>query len=220
MSRVTNRITDDTDHVSRSMIAENHMDSRQLPNMLTIFRIIIIPFLIASFYLEGKLYHWVAAILFLIASITDYFDGYLARLWQVQSNFGKFLDPIADKLLVVAAILMLVHFGDIGTYDIFPVIAIVGREIMVSGLREFMAGVHISVPVSTLAKVKTGVQMTAIVLLLWGVEGPNIKEVEEITDITLTVLVGRILLWVAAVLTLVTGYAYFKASMKHMQMTK
>ncbi len=189
--------------------------NKNLPNILTIFRIVIIPFLVASFYLEAALYHWVAAILFLVASITDYFDGYLARALQAQSQFGKFFDVMADKLLVTSAILMLVHFGDIGPYDIFPVLAIVCREIMVSGLREFLADINVSVPVTALSKVKTGVQMTAIVLLLLGVEGPNIEQVQQMTSLSLTVLIGRILLWVAAGLTLITGYAYFKAGMKH-----
>ncbi|MDB2414673.1 CDP-diacylglycerol--glycerol-3-phosphate 3-phosphatidyltransferase [Rickettsiales bacterium] len=190
--------------------------NRNLPNILTAFRILIIPMLIASFYIEGRLYHWVAASLFLVAGITDFFDGYLARLYKVQSKLGKFLDPIADKLLVAAAILMLVHFDDIGKYDIIPAIAILCREIMVSGLREFLAEINVSVPVTALAKIKTMVQMLAIGLLLWGVEGPNIEEVEVMTEITLTELVGRTLLWLAAILTIITGYAYLKAGLKHM----
>ena len=190
---------------------------RTLPNMLTTFRILIIPFLIASFYIEGKLYHWVAAILFLVAGITDFFDGYLARSMQLQSKLGAFLDPIADKLLVAAAIIMLVHFDDIGKYDIIPAYAILGREIMVSGLREFLAKTDVSLPVTRLAKVKTAVQMVALGLLLWGVEGPSFAEVEQLTTITLTELVGRVLLWTAAILTLITGYAYLKAGLQHMK---
>lgn len=190
---------------------------RTLPNKLTTFRIIIIPLLIASFYIEGKLYHWVAAILFLIAGITDFFDGYLARMLQVQSKLGAFLDPIADKLLVAAAIIMLVHFNEIGRYDVIPAFAILGREIMVSGLREFLAQTNVSVPVTKLAKIKTMVQMVAIGLLLWGAEGPSFDEVELYTEITLTELVGRILLWIAAILTLITGYAYLKAGLRHMK---
>lgn len=193
--------------------------NKNLPNILTIFRIVIIPFLIASFYLESQLYHWVAAILFFIASITDYFDGYLARMLQAQSQFGKFFDSIADKLLVTATVLMLVHFGDIQKYDIFPIIAIVCREIMVSGLREFLADINVSVPVTTLARIKTALQMTALFLLLLGVEGPNIEQVQQMTDFTLTVLIGRIFLWISAILTLVTGYAYLKAGMKHITLT-
>jgi cardiolipin synthase len=191
--------------------------NKHLPNILTISRIVIIPILIASFYIEGRMYHWVAASLFMIASITDFFDGYFARLWKVQSNLGRFLDPIADKLLVAAAILMLVHFQDIGRLGIIPAIAILCREIAVSGLREFLAEINVSVPVSNLAKIKTGVQMTAIFLLLLGVEGPSFAEVETITKITLTELLGRILLWISAVLTLITGYAYLKAGVQHMK---
>lgn len=184
--------------------------------MLTLSRIIIVPILVASFYIEGRLYHWVAASLFLLASITDFFDGYLARMLKAQSSLGKFLDPVADKLLVASAILMLVHSDDIGRYDIIPAIAILCREIMVSGLREFLAQINVSVPVSNLAKIKTAVQMTAIFLLLLGVEGPSIEEVETITEINLTELIGRIFLWVSAVITIITGYAYLKAGLKHM----
>ena len=191
------------------------MNNKQIPNILTFFRIMIIPILIASFYIDDRLYHWVAAGLFLIASITDFFDGYLARALKAQSNFGSFLDPIADKLLVSAAILMLVHFDHIGRYDIIPAIAILSREIMVSGLREFLAKLNVSVPVTNLAKVKTALQMVAIFLLLLGVEGPTIIEVEEITETNLTEFLGKILLWFSAILTLITGYAYLKSGIKH-----
>lgn len=180
-------------------------------------RIAIVPILMASFYIEGWLYHWVAAGLFLLASITDFFDGYLARQLQAQSSLGKFLDPIADKLLVAAAIVMLIHFQQIGRYDVIPAIAILSREIMVSGLREFLAQINVSLPVTQLAKTKTAVQMTAITLLLIGVEGPNIEEVQTVVEVTFTELVGRILLWVAALLTLITGYAYLRAGLKHMK---
>lgn len=190
--------------------------NKNLPNMLTLSRIAIVPVLIASFYIEGRLYHWVAAGLFLLASVTDFFDGYLARMLKAQSKLGQFLDPVADKLLVAAAILMLVHFEGIGRYDIIPAIAILSREIMVSGLREFLAEINVSVPVTNLAKIKTGVQMSAITLLLLGVEGPSFEEVETLTEVTLTEFLGRTLLWVAAVLTLITGYAYLKAGLKHM----
>jgi CDP-diacylglycerol--glycerol-3-phosphate 3-phosphatidyltransferase len=193
------------------------ISSRQLPNALTVFRIILIPFLIASLFLEGKLYHWVASILFLIAGITDYFDGYLARTLKAHSSFGQLMDPIADKLIVATAIIMLVYSGDIGTWGIIPALAIISREIMVSGLREFLATTHVSVPVSALAKIKTVIQMLAIGLLLWGTEGPNIDEVQFYSDVHFTQLVGRILLWVAALLTLITGFAYFKAGFAHIR---
>lgn len=189
---------------------------KQLPNWLTFSRIAIIPFLVASFYLESRVYHWIAAGLFLFASVTDFFDGYLARAMQAQSSLGRFLDPIADKLLVAAAIVMLVHAGGIGRLDVIAAITILCREILVSGLREFLAELRISVPVSALAKIKTAVQMTALTLLLIGVEGPSVEEVQQVTSLTLTELFGKILLWVAAILTVVTGYAYFKAARKYL----
>lgn len=190
---------------------------RQLPNILTLSRIVIIPILIASFYLESKLYHWIAASLFLLASITDFFDGYLARAMKVQSSLGRFLDPIADKLIVAAAIVMLVHVGSIGRFDVLAAVTILCREILVSGLREFLAELRISVPVSRLAKIKTATQMTALFLLLWGIEGPSLDEFEHVVKMSLTELLGRILLWISAVLTVVTGYAYFKAARKHFE---
>lgn len=178
-----------------------------LPNFLTMSRILVIPILIASFYMHGKLAHWIAAGLFLFASITDFFDGYLARAWSAQSKLGRFLDPIADKLLVCAAILMLVHFDAIGRYDIIAAIAIVGREILVSGLREFLAELRVSLPVSKLGKIKTAVQMTALFLLLLGEKGSGLH---------LTVTLGQITLWMAAILTLISGYAYLRAGLSHM----
>lgn len=177
---------------------------RSLPNILTLSRILIIPILVGSFYLTGKLSHQLAAGLFLLASITDFLDGYLARAWSMQSKLGRFLDPIADKLLVAAAILMLVHFG---RADVLPALAIICREILVSGLREFLAELRISMPVSRLAKMKTSVQMLAIFLLLLGSQGSGIEATE---------LIGRIALWIAAGLTVFTGYAYLRAGLRHM----
>ena len=177
---------------------------RHLPNLLTASRIAIIPFLIAAFYIDGKLWHWVAAGLFAAASITDFFDGFLARTWKAQSKLGRFLDPIADKLLVAAVIVMLVHFK---LADVVPAILIVCREILVSGLREFLAEINVSVPVSRLAKIKTAVQMVAIFLLLLGNAGSGLLFVDDL---------GNIALWVAATLTLITGHAYLKAGIKHM----
>lgn len=193
------------------------MQNKNIPNILTFSRIVMIPILIASFYIEGRMYHWVAASLFLLASVTDFFDGYLARTWKATSNLGRFLDPIADKLLVAAAILMLVHFEGIGRYDIIPAIAILCREILVSGLREFLAQINVSVPVSNLSKIKTAVQMIAIFLLLLGVEGPSFEQVEAITETNLTEFLGRILLWASSILTLITGYAYLRSGLKHMK---
>ena len=177
---------------------------KQLPNFLTVSRIVMIPLIIASFYIEGQLWHWVAASLFVVASITDFFDGFIARQWQVQSKIGRFLDPIADKLLVAAVMVMVVHFS---LADVIPAILIVCREILVSGLREFLAEINVSVPVSRLAKIKTGFQMVAIFLLLLGTEGSNVENIDQI---------GNVALWIASILTLITGYAYLKAGLKHM----
>ena len=190
---------------------------KDIPNLLTFLRILIVPILVASFYLDGKMYHWVAAGLFAVASITDFFDGYLARMWKAQTSLGRFLDPIADKLLVACALLMLAYFGGFGEYDIIAAVIILAREILVSGLREFLGGANVSVPVSQLAKVKTAIQMGASCLLLLGVEGPSFSEVEVYTEQSLTVFLGRIGLWIAAILTSITGYAYMKAGVKHIR---
>lgn len=166
--------------------------------------------------MEARLYHLVAAGLFLIASVTDYFDGYLARILKAQSSLGRFLDPIADKLLVASAILMLTHVDSISGMQIIPALLILCREILVSGLREFLAEINVSMPVTALAKFKTAVQMAAIFLLLLGVEGPSIEGVEQLTSTHLTVLLGKFFLWVAAILTTLTGYIYLKAGLKYM----
>ncbi|MDX1974788.1 MAG: CDP-diacylglycerol--glycerol-3-phosphate 3-phosphatidyltransferase [Rickettsiales bacterium] len=182
---------------------------KNLPNYLTYCRIAVIPALILVFFLKGMWSYYLAAGLFLLACLTDWLDGYVARAWNVQSNVGRFLDPIADKLLVATALLLLVQSNtdDTTRADIIPAIAIVCREILVSGLREFLAEIRISVPVSRLAKWKTGVQMGAIFLLLLGVGGPSWLHAE---------VLGRVFLWLAAILTLVTGYAYFKTGWHHM----
>src|ERR1700735_2020420 len=133
---------------------------KQLPNILTYSRILIIPLLVLIFLcFHSKLSDWACAVLFLYASITDFFDGYLARAWHAHSNLGKFLDPIADKLLIASCLMLLVGYH---RADILPALAILCREILVSGLREFLADLRISVPVSTLAKYKTTAQMAAI----------------------------------------------------------
>ncbi len=150
---------------------------KQLPNYLTYLRIAVIPALILVFFLKGDWSYYLSALLFMIAGITDWLDGYVARAFSAQSAIGRFLDPIADKLLVATALLLLVS-GERASYGegramIIPAIAIVCREILVSGLREFLAEIRVSVPVSRLAKWKTGMQMLAIFLLLLGAGGPD-----------------------------------------------
>ena len=177
------------------------------PNLLTLFRIAAIPGIVALFFLDSDLGKYLACGLFGIAAITDFFDGYLARAYGQQSSFGKFLDPVADKLLVSSVLLMATGFGQISGLTILPAVVILCREILVSGLREFLAGVQIGVPVSTLAKWKTMIQMFAIGFLIVGDSGP---------DALPTRLIGEWGLWAAAVLTLITGYDYLRASLHHL----
>ena len=177
-----------------------------LPNFLTLFRIGVIPVLVAAFYVGGAAGNWIAFGVFTIAGITDYFDGYLARRLDQQSSFGQFLDPLADKLLIAAALVMMVAFGHISGLVVLPALVILCRELLISGLREFLAGIRVGVPVSRLAKWKTTIQMTAIGFLLVGDAGPEAIPV---------VLIGDGLLWAAAVLTLITGYNYLRAGLRH-----
>jgi len=177
---------------------------KNLPNYLTYLRIACIPALIVVFIIPGAWGYTLSAGLFFVAGVTDWLDGYVARIWQAQSNIGRFLDPIADKLLVATALLLLVAYG---RADLLPAIAIVCREILLSGLREFLAEIRIGVPVSKLAKFKTAAQMAAIFFLLLGAGGPDWLHSE---------FLGRLLLWLAALLTLVTGYAYLKTGLRHM----
>lgn len=179
---------------------------KSLPNILTLSRILVIPLIVLSFYFEdSKLTRIISSSLFLYACITDFLDGYLARTLSYQSSLGKFLDPVADKLIVGSVILLLVHEG---RADILPSLAIITREILVSGLREFLAEIKISVPVSKLGKIKTFMQMTAIFLILLGSKGSKI----EIIDV-----LGSISLWIAAILTVITGYVYLKAGLIYMK---
>ena len=174
------------------------------PNLLTIGRIAVIPLLVLCFYFPGEFPRYLACVLFTIAAITDYLDGYLARSWRQQSPFGRWLDPIADKLLVAATILMLVGLD---RAPLLPSLVILLREITVSGLREYMAEVSVGLPVSRLAKWKTAVQMVAIGVLIVGDAGPELLPVRA---------VGELGLWLAAALTLVTGYDYLQAGVRHM----
>ena len=197
-----------------------------IPNILTIFRIAIIPILVMSFYIDGFLANIVVASLFVLASITDFFDGYFARTLKAQTNFGRCLDPIADKLLVIVAITMLIHFGHKNMAITIPGLIIICREILVSGLREFLVGINVGLPVSKLSKYKTMVQMVAITLLLVGEPGSQyavneLLDVERakslkfiITDIITTA--GQMLFMISAFLTVVTGYIYLKIGLKNM----
>ena len=181
---------------------------KTVPMLLTLFRIAAIPGVVALLYLDTNLGRYLACTLFGIAAITDFFDGYLARAWSQQSKMGQFLDPVADKLLVAAALLMMAGFGQISGLVILPAIVILCREIMVSGLREFLAEIRVGIPVSTLAKWKTTLQMFSIGFLIVGDTGPEFLP---------TRLIGETGLWIAAVLTLITGYDYLHAGLRHME---
>ncbi len=175
-----------------------------LPNLLTVSRVVLIPVIIGFFYVEGDWARYVTALLFVVAATTDYVDGYLARSWKQHSPFGRWLDPVADKLLVAATVVMLVGFEQA---PLLPAVVIVLREILVSGLREYLAEVSVGMPVTPLAKWKTAVQMTAIGFLLVGDAGPAVVPVTEI---------GSVGLWIAAALTLYTGYGYLRSGLRHM----
>lgn len=198
----------------------------KIPNLLTTLRIILIPIVIYSFYISSHITNIIVASLFLAASITDYFDGYLARAMKVQSNFGKCLDPIADKLLVAVSLIMLVNFSNNNLFILIPSMIIICREIMVSGLREFLATINVGVPVTRLAKWKTAIQMIAITALLLAGNGSDyvyeeimdIVEAEDYIRISLEGIIqtmGEILLCVSAFMTVITGYIYFKTGFKN-----
>lgn len=181
-----------------------------LPNLLTYGRIAAVPLFVACFFIDGHFGRWLALFIFVAASVTDFLDGYLARAFDQHSSLGRMLDPIADKLLVAAALLALTFVGTIGAVSLWAALVILSREILVSGLREFLAEVRVSVPVSRLAKWKTALQMTAIGFLVAGPAGDAITGADMVTNI------GVAGLWVSAVLTLYTGYDYFRASYRYL----
>ena len=185
-----------------------------IPNLLTYGRIAAVPLMVLCFFTEGRLQasdtaRWWALAIFVIASVTDYLDGYLARKWRQASAIGRMLDPIADKLLVAVALLLLAAEGSIAGWSLWAAIIILCREILVSGLREYLAAVKVSVPVSQLAKWKTTLQLVAIGFLLAGPAGDKI--------VPFTSQAGLVLLWASALITLYTGWDYFRAGMRHVR---
>ncbi len=178
-----------------------------LPTVLTLSRIVAIPLVVAAFYLETPLAHWVAFALFTAASLTDFLDGYLARARDQVTRLGRFLDPVADKIMVAAVLIMMVAVNWIEGWLILPALVILMREILVSGLREFLAEIRVGLPVSHLAKWKTGLQMVAIALLLLGNSLPESLMLPQI---------GAAGLWLAALLTIVTGYDYLRSGVRHL----
>ena len=179
-----------------------------LPNILTYGRLLAIPAVVALlFWPEDRWSRWIALAIYIAAAITDYLDGYFARTYAQQSALGRMLDPIADKLLVAACLLMLVADATIRHSALWAAIVILSREILVSGLREFLAELKVGVPVSRVAKWKTTLQLIAIGFLIAGPAGETV--------LPGTILIGTGLLWVAAVLTLYTGWDYLKAGLHH-----
>ncbi len=181
-----------------------------LPNLLTLSRIFAVPLLVAFMWGHG-VWQWFAAfVLFCIAGLTDYLDGYLARAHGTVSKVGVFLDPIADKIMVAATIVMLVHSDLVHGLGVIAALIILLREIIVSGLREYLAGLQVSLPVSQLAKWKTAFQMLALGALVFAGSADRLLPGVPVLEI------GMLSLWVAAGLTLVTGYDYLRAGLKHM----
>ena len=178
-----------------------------IPNILTLLRIAMIPAVYVAFLVPGHLGDWLALALFSIAGFTDFFDGWLARKLDVQSGFGRMLDPIADKLMVATCLMLLVGFAIVEGYHMVAAIIILCREILVSGLREYLMELNVALPVSTLAKYKTTIQMVAIGFLLSDEAGSTV--------IAAAHEIGLILLWIAAILTLITGYDYVRQGVKH-----
>lgn len=194
------------------MAQETRSRAFNIPNILTYGRILAVPLIVGCFFVEGSLHgsdfaRWTSLGLFVLASISDFLDGYLARIWDQTSNIGRMLDPIADKLLVASVLLLLAADRTIAGWTIWAAIIILCREILVSGLREYLAALKVSVPVTRIAKWKTTIQMVAIAFLLAGPSGD--KVLPHTTEIGIT------LLWVAALFTIYTGYDYFRAGLKH-----
>jgi CDP-diacylglycerol--glycerol-3-phosphate 3-phosphatidyltransferase/cardiolipin synthase len=187
--------------------SQGSFKAASLPNVLTYMRILAVPAVVLCLFLiPGDAGRWWALGVYVAACITDWLDGYLARAWRQQSTLGRMLDPIADKLLVGTTLLMLAHDNTIDRLNVAAAVIILCREILVSGLREFLAELNVKVHVTQLAKWKTTLQMVALGILLAGPAGD--KLVNGVT------LAGLTLLWVAALLTLWTGYDYLKAAVR------
>ena len=183
----------------------------KIPNYLTIGRIIIVPIFVFTYYLPGIYGDILPFVLFVVASFTDFLDGLLARMYKEESKLGELLDPIADKIIVATALILLVMDNTIKNYEVIAAIIILTREILVSGLREFLAKGKIKLHVSNLAKLKTVLQMVSIALLLSGDTGNKIINFQDYNAQT----IGIVLLWLSAALTLFTGYEYMRKGIDH-----
>lgn len=180
---------------------------KQLPNILTISRIVLLPVMIGLFFIPGSAAAWTALWIYIFSAVTDFFDGYLARKFETTSNFGTFLDPISDKILVSSLLIALAAFDRLDGLWMIPAIIILMREFLIAGLREYLGPQNVKVPVSKLAKWKTTFQMVALGFLVIGDYGWDV--------VPHTLLVGQILLSIAAVITIITGWNYLKVGFKH-----
>ena len=184
-----------------------------LPNLLTFGRIVAIPAVVGCMFwsqvLQGGIWlRWIALFIFIAAALTDALDGYVARMWEQTSPLGRMLDPIADKLLVASCLLMLAADGTILGWSLWAAIVILCREILVSGLREFLAELRVSIPVTRLAKWKTTGQLVAVGFLIAGEAGDRV--------LPFTTDIGLALLWISAIVTLYTGWDYLRAAGQHL----
>ncbi len=182
---------------------------KHLPNILTISRIVLLPVLIGLFFVPGACAAWIALWVYIFCAVTDFFDGWVARKYNITSGVGTFLDPISDKIMVAALLVTLAAFDRLEGYWIVPAIVILSREFLIAGLREYLGPQNIKVPVSKLAKWKTGFQMTALGFLVIGDYGNSV--------LPHTLLIGQVLLAVAAAITILTGWNYLKVGFKHIK---
>ena len=183
----------------------------KIPNILTIGRIIIVPIFVLTFYIPGFFGDLIPFFIFILASFTDYLDGLLARLFKEESKLGEILDPIADKIIVASALILLVMNGTIKNYEVIAAIIILTREILISGLREYLAKGSVNLHVTSLTKLKTFLQMLSIAILLTGESGNKLVNFQDYNAQT----IGIILLWLCAFLTLYTGYDYVRKGIDH-----
>ena len=182
-----------------------------LPNALTLGRVAAVPVITALFFLDTPTGRWITLAIFAVAAITDFLDGYIVRRYDQHTEFGRFLDPIADKLLIATTLMMMVAFGQIAGLAIIPAVVILCREILVSGLREYLAGIDVGLPVSWLARWKTALQMIALGFLIIGdAAHPPVPEELPVR------LIGEAGLWLAALITLFTGFDYMRIGLRHM----
>ena len=176
-----------------------------VPNLLTLFRVFSIPIIIICIVFQNYFLNWVALILYGLACITDFFDGYLARKYNLETKFGKFFDPIADKILITSIIFILVAVDKINGFFIYPALVIILREILVSGLREFLAKTSPHIKVTYLSKIKTLIQMFSLAFIIIG---------DDFKLIKYTTIFGEIGLTIASIITIYTGYKYFEKNLK------